>query len=372
MDTRHREAVAELMVNTLHARLGDEVELVFRYGSSVRGETHRWSDLDFSYVPRHESTSESITVLVDEILFDLYPLHWSTLARMAEHDDRRATILADVQLTYAATPEARARLDALVARYHALEAPRARGEMAAKALAAFQETGYELLQVSRMVRAGELEAARLHANRVLQILFHVLVLQNQSRADTRRLEELLALERRPAHLDELVTAVLRARDGAELETACSRIAEEVRTVLHGVQEETQCVQPHYAAQLGAGFPELEADLQRVLLACERGDLLAAQTKLFSFLHELHVHLAAGERGIAYSQFNSADEYRHEALSAETAELVALASAGRLDELHDAAREFDGRLRSYLRELGVNLFAYGSIGELRRAVENGEV
>ena len=34
---------------------------------------------DSSWVPAHDDTWGSITVMVDETLFDLYPMHWAHL-----------------------------------------------------------------------------------------------------------------------------------------------------------------------------------------------------------------------------------------------------------------------------------------------------
>src|SRR5262249_28257729 len=66
-------SIARQMVEALVERLGDEVELVFEYGSRVTGNTHRFSDLDFSYVPAHDKTGTHITVLVSGTLFDCIP-----------------------------------------------------------------------------------------------------------------------------------------------------------------------------------------------------------------------------------------------------------------------------------------------------------
>lgn len=367
MTLQDRNAVAELMVSTLVEWLGDEVELVFRYGSTVHGGTHRWSDIDFSYVPRHPTTWESITVLVDDILFDLYPLQWETLERMAEHEDWRATILADLRIVHAASDQARARLDRLVRRHHELEQPEARATMVGKALTAFERTGFDFYQVSRTVELGEVSAARTHALGIIQTVFHALVLTNHSRADTRKLDEMLALERRPERLGELIDSVLRATEGADLVRRCSNLLSATHEFLLAEQAQTRRVPASYSDRLGAAYPELRADLQRVLLACARRDLFGTQAKLFSFLHELHLHLAQGERGIGYSGFNSADEYRHEPLAHESERLVELAVLGRFDELRDAAKRFDKRLRAYLGELGVGLYSYGSIDELRAAL-----
>lgn len=371
MTLQDKNAVAELMVSTLVERLGDEVELVFRYGSTVHGGAHRWSDVDFSYVPRHPTTWESITVLVDDILFDLYALQWESLERMAEHDDWRATILSDLEIVHAASDETRLRLERLVRRHHELEQPEARATMVGKALAAFERTGFDFSQVSRTVELGEVSAARNHALRIIQTVLHALVLANQSRADTRKLDQMLALERRPERLGELIDSVLRATEGADLVRRCSDLLSATHELLLAEQAQTQRVPASYPERLGPAYPELRADLQRVFLACERRDLFGTQAKLFSFLHELHLHLAQGERGIGYSGFNSPDEYRHEPLAHETEKLIELAVGGRFDELREAAERFGERLRAYLGELGVGLYSYGSIDELREALAAGE-
>ena len=57
--------ITEVLKDALLRDLGDEVDLIFRYGSHLTGTTHAYSDLDISYVPVHESTHHSITVMVE-------------------------------------------------------------------------------------------------------------------------------------------------------------------------------------------------------------------------------------------------------------------------------------------------------------------
>ena len=369
MTTEEKAAVADLMIRTLLERLGDEVEIIVRYGSTVRGGTHRWSDLDMSYVPKHPDTWDCITVMVDDILFDLYPLHWPTLERMAEHGDWRATILDDLRVDYAASPAARDRLAALVERHHELEQPSARRQMVAKALTEFERVGYDYYQLTRTARTGEFRSACVHANRIIGILLRSLVVLNQSRADTRKLHEVMALDRIPPGLEELVDSVTTAATPTDLIAACDALLEAVRTLLLCEQAESQRVEPSIEARLGAAYPELRADVQRVLLACERHDLLAAQTKLYSFLHELHFHLAQGERGIEYSGFNSLDEYLSAEIETGFPDLVSPAVAGHFEKLQEETLRFDEILRAYLREAGAGLYCYESREDLERALRD---
>jgi len=48
--------VTEVLKETILRDLGDEVDLIFRYGSYLKGTTHKYSDLDISYTPVHETT----------------------------------------------------------------------------------------------------------------------------------------------------------------------------------------------------------------------------------------------------------------------------------------------------------------------------
>ena len=48
--------ITDVLKNALLRELGDEVELIFCYGSYLKGTAHKYSDLDISYVPAREST----------------------------------------------------------------------------------------------------------------------------------------------------------------------------------------------------------------------------------------------------------------------------------------------------------------------------
>lgn len=372
MDAGGRDRIARAIIDELVARLGDEVELVFRYGSFVRGDGHRWSDVDMSYVPRDPSRGDSITVLVDDILYDLYPLHWETLARMAEWDDWRATILHDYEIVYEADARAAERFHRLAERHAELERPEARPAMVAKALAAFERVGYDVYLLERSAKREDIEAAHRHVSQVVQTVLHALVLLNQSRADTRRLEQMAALADAPRGLTAMVGRIVAARTCGELEAATHELLERTREVLLRAQARHLRVSADYAERLNAAYPELRADLQRVIIACERGDAYAAHTKLVSFLHELHVHLAQVEHGVAFGAFNTPSEYRHPLRERGFPDPTPALVAGRFADLAELCVAFDRRLRDYLGELGVGLNSFESLDELQVALREGRV
>jgi predicted nucleotidyltransferase len=117
--------VTNLMVEKHLARLGEETELIFLFGSREKGTAHPNSDVDLCYTPVHESEWAHCTVTVEGILFDLFPLHWSQLERMADFDDPRTSLIMDARVVYHRTEEALTRFRGLQDRIRRLEQPAA-------------------------------------------------------------------------------------------------------------------------------------------------------------------------------------------------------------------------------------------------------
>jgi hypothetical protein len=92
--------LTEVVKEALLRDLGEEVDLIFCYGSYLKGNTHAYSDLDISYVPVHEATQKHITVLVADMLCDLYPIRWSRLEQMANFENVSSTVLLNYQIIY--------------------------------------------------------------------------------------------------------------------------------------------------------------------------------------------------------------------------------------------------------------------------------
>lgn len=364
---RKRETALRIQ-QALLDRLGEEVDLVFQYGSILTDRTHRFSDVDASYVPRHESTGECITVLVEDILFDLYPLHWSTLESMAEWTDWRGTILRNYLVTYSRNAEATERLRRLAARHRELGEPEHRPEMVRKALSVFARTGKELYELARAVEASDFPSARHHGQRVFDHLVHALALCNQTPVDTRKIDEIADLARLPEGFPSSVDRFLSATGAAEILSTARDLSDATRALLLEEQRDTLKDERSLAEILATGYTELKADLQRILIACEMQDKLCATAKCVTLLHELSYHLAVAADGVAYSDFNSPSDYRIELAELGFPELLEPAARGEFAELSRRALAFDRHMRDVLTAGSVGLFEYDSLEELEEELE----
>ena len=372
------DLIADRIIKELRSRLCDEIDLIFRYGSTLTDRSHRWSDVDMSYVPREPSPDDpgyepswsSITVLVDDILFDLYPIPWSALSGMAEWDDWRSTILRNPQVVYTRTRAVADRFAALRERHASFRSPDQAGHMTRKAWDVFRGTGYHYQEVDRLCRARDLGAARFRANQLTQVILHALVVLNQAAIDTRRMEEVLALERRPKEFERLAVAVATASDPAALVAATDALLDETRAVLLTAQRERLSTGVQLPEILHAAYPELRSDLQRAIVAAEREDRIAMQTKMMSFAHELSFHAAFTANRCETADWNSLDEYR--VAVPGVPDLIELSAKGTLEQCIGGCEKADEELRAWLAANDVDLQSYESLERLEDAFTSGAV
>ena len=360
--------ISEVLKDAILRDLGDEVEVIFRYGSYLKGTMHHYSDVDISYVPVHESTWKSITVLVDEVMIDLYPIHWSQLERMANFDDVRSTLLLNNQIVYARSDEVAARFQALVARLHALQQPEARPEMLRKAQGIFERTGYQYYLLCKQAANGHLLSCLQHAQNIVKTVLHALMVCNQASLDTRKMAQVLTLPKLPLNFAEMGERVTLAHTPEELLAACETLLDLTRDLLLAEQREVQRSTTSFPAVFNAAYPEFKGDLQHVLLACERQDLFSLQDKLMSVYHELMIHLAQARTGIEYSGFNSLAEYEQPLTALGFPELWPYVVAQDYAGLHQQCQAFDQHLQKFLTEHAVALNSFATFDELQKYLE----
>lgn len=361
MDT---QAITNTLQDTILRRLGDEIDLIFQYGSHLRGATHKYSDVDISYVPRHETTWESITVMVGETLFDLYPMHWSHLARMAAFRDLSATVLLNNRIVYRRDEATAARFHALADQLRALLEPEARPQMVRLALEIFQETAYPYYLLRQEAAAGHRLSCLQQTQTVLRTVLHCLAVCNQACIDTRKLPQVLALPQLPVAFAETVQRAVAAHEPTELLAAVATLLQTTRDLLLAEQRRWLRRETTFPAAFDAAYPELKRDLQGVLLGCERQDLFALKGSLLSLYHELSRAIALVETGVAYSDFNTLAEYEQDWAALGFPALLPYLVAGDFAELHRRCLRFDVRLRQFLTERSAELNTFATLAELQ--------
>ena len=357
------------IINTLKdailGKLGDEVDLIFQYGSYVKGEAHNYSDVDISYVPVHETTWESITVMVDETLFDFYPLSWSRLERMAEFRDVSSTVLLYNQVIYQRNEAAAAHFDLLARRLRILQQPEFQPEMLRRAMEIYQGVGYDYYLLRLQAEAGHLAGCLKQAQAIFRMILHCLAVCNQACIDTRKMAQVLALPKLPAGFAGTVQRITIAFEPHEILSGIEHLLQTTRDLLVLEQHQFLRGETTFPAVFDSGYPELKRDLQAVMMACKRRDIFSLKRSLLSLLHEMSRGIAQVSTGVQYSGFNALTEYEQDLVTLGFPALLPPFAVGDFDEVHRRCTLFDQHLKTFLAEKSVKLNNFDSLDELKR-------
>ncbi len=353
----------DVLKEALLRELGGEVDLIFSYGSQLKDTTHQYSDLDISYVPVHETTGYSITVLVDETMIDLYPIHWSHLERMANLEDVSCTVLLENEIVYQRTDAVAARFRALPDRLHQLQQPAARPEMIKKAQDIFQRTAYQFYLLQGQAAEDHMLACMYHARNILRDVLHSLMVCNQRIIDTRKLDQVLSLPRLPEGLAENIEIITWQTEPDVILAATEELLASTRRLLLDEQHAIAWQKKAFADVFHNAYPELKGDLQHIMLACERRDMF--HFPLMSLYHELMIHMAQALKGVEYSGFNSLAEYEQNLTDLGFPDLLPYVAQADFDGLHKQCQVFDECLQQYLTEYGVALNSFATLDGLSK-------
>jgi hypothetical protein len=357
--------VVEVMRDALLNKLGEEVDLIFQYGSYLKGTAHKFSDIDLSYVPVHEATWESITVMVGETMIDLYPMHWSHLERMAEFDDVSSSVLLHNRIVYQRTEEAAERFCALAGRLKALQEPEALPKMIRKAQQIFQSTGYAYYLLRHEATAGHRLGCIKQAQSILETVLYCLAVCNQACIDTRKMAQVLALSKLPVGFADSVERITQTTEAEELLLTCENLLATTRDLLQTEQGRILCHETTYPAVFDGAYPELKADLQRVILACEERDMFRLKSSFVSLYHELSRGLAQVISGVEYSGFNALSEYEQCLTALGFPALLPYVVNEDFAGLHQQCQAFGQHLEKFLSEGSVQLSKFATLEELQK-------
>lgn len=357
--------ITEVLTTALLRELGDEVDLIFRYGSYLKGNTHAYSDLDISYVPVHEATGHHITVTVADMLCDLYPIRWSQLESMARFENVSSTVLLNYQVIYQRSAAAAERIGQLADQLRRALQPAARPLMVRRAQEYLQRAGYPYYLLRQQAAAGHHLASIQQAQSIVGIVVHCLAIVNQQVVDTRKLDQILTLPHLPDNFAAAVARVTNATEPAALLVGCEDLLDATHALLLAAQRQFPDPNVTYATAFGAGYPEIKGDLQHLLLACERKDVFSLKRLIVSLYHELALAMAKAETGVSYSGFNSLADYEQDFVALGFPALLPYVAAGDWDGLHSQVLAFDQQLQQFLIDHDANLYTFATGDELRR-------
>ncbi len=344
---------ADLLVARLRELMGDDLDVAFYYGSRFKGTTRRHSDFDLSFIPREGAAAcTNLTVAVGGVLFDLYPIGWDGMERLATFDNPSTSLLFRTEVVYARNEAVRTRFDALRHRAEELLSPAGHDQMAHKALELFRKLGPDHYLLTAEVATDDLFTAKHRAMRLVGGVAHCLAVLNQANVDTRRPQHLLKLERRPADIEALLRILVDGSDVDAIRQAATRLMRETRALV--LAELQDCVGGTVRLKDFFNYPEARNALWAIQDASEQGNRYLALCVLTSWQNEMAQVMKKLATGC-----NVPDDLLFPEISAEYKaygfpDLMPAVLSGDMAALEAGIAQYDALLRKFFLENDVPL------------------
>ena len=339
MEKQTRDQLMDWIGKTVRNHYAGKVALVCLYGSHINGAANEHSDVDCYFVPKtEEGMALARTFLLEGVGYDLFPMSWQRLEAIARLEQSHQSLVRDVQVLYADSPEDLEKLEAVRRQLRDnLADPVFRGREARERF---------VRACSRLPLADDdLKTARLKAGGLLMDVAEVFAFgqgEYYHYGLKRQFPDLLALPQLPEGLEKDYLAVLKAKTSAEIAAACRSLLERCPWPVMQNQQPVVWGDRPAAAQLVGLYEEISSTFLKIYRCAEIGDPVLAFLSAVCLQWEL-------------PWVDLLTSYRYEDLT----------------PMAENARAVETQLRRELESAGVSLKEYKTFAEFEQAQkENG--
>ena len=101
----HRKHINDRLVQWIRRKaeqeFSEDISLVCVYGSWLNGTANRLSDVDCYFIPKKQRGYDfARTFILEGVGYDIFPLSWERLEKMASLEDGMQPLLGDVQVIW--------------------------------------------------------------------------------------------------------------------------------------------------------------------------------------------------------------------------------------------------------------------------------
>lgn len=229
----------DIVIQKVQKEYQNDIDLIGVCGSFFTGDFHEKSDLDLLVVLNNEKGwGFSSCFILEGVGYDLYGSPWTKLEKMASFDHTFVSHVIDVDIVYCREPECRERFKEL--RQKALNI--INSPMTTKLLEkSKKQLDDAILTYGKMMLEDEIGAVRKYSGDIIYNLNNTICFLNHSYFKLgvkHHLEEMLAMERVPKHLEEYFNDVIHAASVTRIKEAAAKLVKTVKEFYDEIAEET--------------------------------------------------------------------------------------------------------------------------------------
>lgn len=197
------------------------------------------------------------------------------------------------------------------------------------------------------------------------MLLHSLAVMNQTffkEAFGKNLNEIMELKKKPSNTEKILSIIFESNDVVKIKESCTNLMNGIRSILLDAQQQAQ--NEFTVSQVFTSYyPEIKEQINKILSACDRKDVIAAASACKNIQKELAQFLATAFEQKDFSGFNIYSEYNATYDSFGLPNIVSYVDKSNFGILREKVSEFDVKIRTMLSDNSVPLNIVESKGEL---------
>lgn len=98
--SKREETILHAVIKRVEDKYSQVVDGIVVYGSHVTDSAHAMSDLDFYFIPSHDSNDAMIQFIYNDIGYDFWPVSWLRIERILSLEDDMVSLLSHSHMVY--------------------------------------------------------------------------------------------------------------------------------------------------------------------------------------------------------------------------------------------------------------------------------
>ncbi len=356
-----KQNIIETIKRRIEESYKDDVAIFAVYGSYAMGTDDAMSDVDFFFIPKTEGAMAlSYQFIIDGIGYDLFPIKWERLLKIAAFDSPLAAVITESKVVYSASKEDLERYEGLRSNMLRLCSPEGAQLMLNKSYEFFNETYIYWYNMTHQAK-GMLDL-RIEASKVISKVVMAVAYANQTyykRGMGKSVHDSFELSFLPTDYKPLVLAMIGATSDGDLIQATEKLLKNTRSFLEEQTAQFAEKEPFETLFIGY-YEELKSVINKMHRACDQEDTTTAFMIGAYFHEELSQFLNKVQTGIWFNDRHVYSAYSAPFEAIFKVDLMTLISSGDFTTLKAALKDFENTLVALLKKHQVEIAEFSSI------------
>jgi len=361
--------VADIIKNRIEKDYVDDVSIFAYYGSYAQGTNDAYSDLDFFFIPKSERGKElTLSFLIDGSSFDLFPISWERIARIVGLEQPLTAVLTKSKVIYSASEEDLLRYETFVDKLDRMYDPVNSEFMLSKSDSYVKDSIVNLYNME--YETQDTTSMKIESQKLLLNILHAVSLANNKyfvKSLGAFAGEAFKYDHLPQDFEKLVLEIIQSNETELILSLSKQLLTNTKNFVQDKILQSSEIEPYETLFVGY-YEELKAGLDKVIRACDAGDVTTAFIRGAAIQEETARFLCKSELG---PWFERSDSYAsHKSFHQQHIGIDLMAHMNDLESLKKDVMTYDAKFRSFLESKGIKIADFESLEAFEKHYMSG--